>query len=274
MLLLLGLQFLLKLLHLLAKSGEDFWFGHGGARQENLMYAIIAKADKFMNGMSPLAQSSDYGLRHAPELDFGGAHLSILAPNGDALSITSGLNGSPAESVSEQQQLRLPLFVEEYKHEIRDDMNVCSMSLEEAHALEEMTRDQCNDPLWFGSMFVTPSGLLLNNYMAAFAKPGRQLDLEPSPANRLGPGKRPLTSMVPTIITEGKAPANIFGIFGASGGLEGLSAMAQATMLREMGHSVVLRSLKSTASGIIYSGNRTWRACSDDLHGDGESAGS
>lgn len=55
----------------------------------------------------------------------------------------------PAESVSEQQQLRLPLFVEEYKHEIRDNMNVCSMSLEEAHALEKMTRDQSNDPLWY-----------------------------------------------------------------------------------------------------------------------------
>ncbi|XP_049513382.1 glutathione hydrolase 1 proenzyme [Dermacentor silvarum] len=167
-------------------------------RQENLMYAIIAKADKFMNGMSPLAQSSDYGLRHAPELDFGGAHLSILAPNGDALSITSGLNGSHAD------------------HRLRPLVRVSAI-----YPAPYVCR--------FGSMFVTPSGLLLNNYMAAFAKPGRQLDLEPSPANRLGPGKRPLTSMVPTIITEGKAPANIFGIFGASGGLEGLSAMAQVT---------------------------------------------
>ena len=31
MLLLLGLQFLLQLLHLLVQSGEGFWVGHGGA---------------------------------------------------------------------------------------------------------------------------------------------------------------------------------------------------------------------------------------------------
>ncbi|XP_077496462.1 glutathione hydrolase 1 proenzyme-like [Amblyomma americanum] len=230
-------------------------------KQESIMYAIMADDSK-LNGTVPMAQAFDYGLRHAPEEDFGGAHLSILAPNGDALSVTSSLNSA------------------------------------------------------FGSMFVTPSGLLLNNYMDAFAKPGRRFDLDASPANLLGPRKRPMTSMAPTIITEGKAPSNIFGIFGAGGGLEGLSALAQlitclrayplwrcvrddirmqptfretvsglvyvdgknaaydpAALLRKIGHKVVLRTLKSTASGIISTSNLSWYATGDSVHSDGGSAG-
>lgn len=51
-----------------------------------------------------------------------------------------------AEGVSkQQQQIRLPLCVES---KTRYDMNVCSLSLEEAQALEEMTRGQSNVPLW------------------------------------------------------------------------------------------------------------------------------
>lgn len=51
-----------------------------------------------------------------------------------------------AEGVSkQQQQIRLPLCME---YKTRDDMKVCSLSLEEAQALEEMTRGQSNVPLW------------------------------------------------------------------------------------------------------------------------------
>lgn len=229
-------------------------------KQESILYAIMDEISKF-NGTTPMAHASDYGLRYAPEEDFGGAHLSIMAPNGDALSVTSGLNGA------------------------------------------------------FGSMFVTPSGLLLNNYMDAFAKPGRRFDRDASPANLLGPRKRPMTSMVPTIITEAKTPSNVFGIFGAGGGLEGLSALAQlitcmrafplwrcardnsrmqptfretvsglvyvdgsnaahmAALLQKLGHRVVLKTLRSTASGIISTGNFSLYAASDSVRSDGDSVG-
>lgn len=53
----------------------------------------------------------------------------------------------PAESVpTPQQQIRLPLCVADYQ--TQEDMSACALSLEEAHALEEMTRGQSSVPLW------------------------------------------------------------------------------------------------------------------------------
>ncbi|XP_075532258.1 uncharacterized protein LOC142564935 [Dermacentor variabilis] len=63
--------------------------------------------------------------------------------------------------------------------------------------------------------------------MDAFAKPGKQFNLDPSPANQLGPGKRPMTSMVPTIITKSATPSELVGAFGGSGGLPAISTVAQ-----------------------------------------------
>lgn len=87
----------------------------------------------------------------------------------------------------------------------------------------------------FGSGFATTSGLLLNNYMDAFAKPGKRFGLDPSPANLLGPRKRPITSMVPTMLTKHATPSKLVGAFGASGGLPGISAMAQVSHIRRKG---------------------------------------
>ncbi|KAK8767245.1 hypothetical protein V5799_005994 [Amblyomma americanum] len=134
---------------------------------------IIGYAVQKYDKKKPLSSAAEYGIKYAPEEDFGGAHVTMVGPSGDALSITSGLNGM------------------------------------------------------FGSGFMTASGLLLNNYMDAFAKPGKQFELDVSPANQIGPGKRPMTSMVPSVITTSAAPSDLVGAFGSSGGLPGISALAQ-----------------------------------------------
>ncbi|KAL1471708.1 hypothetical protein MTO96_023536 [Rhipicephalus appendiculatus] len=57
--------------------------------------------------------------------------------------------------------------------------------------------------------------------------PERPFGLDPSPANKLAPGKRPMTSMVPTVITAGATPSPLVGAFGGSGGLPAISAVVQ-----------------------------------------------
>ncbi|XP_075539659.1 scoloptoxin SSD14-like [Dermacentor variabilis] len=146
-------------------------------RQTSMVTDTIGFAAQNYDKTKPLASPQDYGIKYAPDEDFGGAQLTIVAPNGDALCVTSGLNGM------------------------------------------------------FGSGFESSSGLLLNNYMDAFAKPGKHFNLDPSPANQLGPGKRPMTSMVPTIITKFSTPSELVGAFGGSGGLPAISAVAQTLVL-------------------------------------------
>ncbi|XP_072142765.1 scoloptoxin SSD14-like [Dermacentor andersoni] len=142
-------------------------------RQTSMVTDVIGFAAQNYDKTKPLASPQKYGIKYAPQADFGGAQLTIVAPNGDALSVTSGLNGM------------------------------------------------------FGSGFESSSGLLLNNYMDAFAMPRKQFNLDPSPANQLGPSKRPMTSMVPTIITKFSTPSELVGAFGGSGGLPAISAVAQ-----------------------------------------------
>ncbi|XP_065298379.1 scoloptoxin SSD14-like [Dermacentor albipictus] len=142
-------------------------------RQTSIVTDVIGFAAQNYDKAKPLASPQNYGIKYAPDEDFGGAQLTIVGPTGDALSVTSGLNGM------------------------------------------------------FGSGFESSSGLLLNNYMDAFAKPRKQFNLDPSPANQLGPGKRPMTSMVPTIITKSATPSELVGAFGGSGGLPAISTVAQ-----------------------------------------------
>ncbi|KAL1428314.1 hypothetical protein MTO96_002702 [Rhipicephalus appendiculatus] len=53
---------------------------------------IIDKINKTYDSHRPLADAEDYGLKHVFAQDYGGAHVCIIAPSGDAFSITSSLN--------------------------------------------------------------------------------------------------------------------------------------------------------------------------------------
>ncbi|KAH6932055.1 hypothetical protein HPB50_002722 [Hyalomma asiaticum] len=184
-----------------------------------LILTAFVEALKFALAIRPELGDSGDVKAYAPEEDLGGAHLTIVAPSGDAVSITSGLNGM------------------------------------------------------FGSGFETSSGLLLNNYMDAFAKPGKQFNLDPSPANQLVPAKRPMTSMVPSIVTKSSLPSPLVGVFGGSGGLPAISAVAQASLLRKLGDVVTEKTIGSSATGIVVTKTGSLLAPNDTRHVDGSRSG-
>ncbi|XP_073265118.1 glutathione hydrolase 1 isoform X2 [Populus alba] len=71
---------------------------------------------------------------------------------------------------------------------------------------------------YFGAQILSPStGIVLNNEMDDFSMPGNNTGhvLPPAPPNLIRPGKRPLSSMTPTIVLKDE---QLKGVVGASGG--------------------------------------------------------
>nr|XP_012142275.1 PREDICTED: gamma-glutamyltranspeptidase 1-like isoform X1 [Megachile rotundata] len=118
--------------------------------------------------------------------DQGTAHVSVLAPNGDAVSATSTIN------------------------------------------------------FYFGSGVVSEStGILLNNAMNDFGIPSTvsYFGIPPSPNNYIAPGKRPLSSMVPSIFVDSND--NVKMVIGASGGTKITTTVSQiAAKIIWMGQTV------------------------------------
>ena len=86
---------------------------------------------------------------------------------------------------------------------------------------------------YFGSGVVSEStGILLNSQMDDFATPGRPnyYGLSPSESNYIQPGKKPLSSMSPTLVfqqSHTSSLGNILMALGASGGPKIISAVLQ-----------------------------------------------
>nr|CAH7726908.1 unnamed protein product [Callosobruchus chinensis] len=115
-----------------------------------------------------------YGANTTFEEDHGTAHICVLAPNGDAVAVTSTINGR------------------------------------------------------WGAYLGSPStGIILNNEMDDFSSPGFQnlYGLPPSPSNFIQPGRRPISSMSPTIILNRKG--DVMMIIGAAGGSKITTSVAQ-----------------------------------------------
>ncbi|KAH8256067.1 hypothetical protein KR026_006723, partial [Drosophila bipectinata] len=121
---------------------------------------------------------SDYSAKYAGVEDHGTAHISILAPNGDAVSVTSTINF-----------------------------------------------------LFGGIVRSRKTGIILNNQMDDFSSPGRSYNfgMPPSPTNFIKPGKRPMSSMCPSIILDAQGDVKL--IIGGSGSAKIPTSMAE-TLLR------------------------------------------
>lgn len=123
---------------------------------------------------------SYYGVQFYADEDHGTAHVSVISPNGDAVSVTSTINA------------------------------------------------------YFGSKVRSlKTGIILNNEMDDFSSPNitNIFNVPPSVPNYIEPGKRPMSSMCPSIILD--QDGNVKLAVGAAGGTHILTSVA-LTILRHL----------------------------------------
>ncbi|KAG5896978.1 hypothetical protein JTB14_018493 [Gonioctena quinquepunctata] len=137
-------------------------------------------AKEIRNKIVDSSTSSDprhYGATSFPKEDHGTAHISVLATNGDAVSVTSSVN------------------------------------------------------IYFGAGITSKrTGIVLNSIMNDFSFPHfmNYYGLAGSPNNKMEPGKRPLSSMAPSILTDNYGDVKM--VIGAAGGSKITTSVAQAIM--------------------------------------------
>jgi len=140
--------------------------------------AWAAERAQLVNDNLTSNEVSDYGGEFDTVEEHGTAHLSVVAPNGDAVSVTSTINQS------------------------------------------------------FGCGLMSAStGIIYNDQMDDFSFPEitNGFGLPPSRNNFPRPGKRPMSSMCPTILTDSMGAVKL--VIGASGGTKITTAVALVTLL-------------------------------------------
>uniref|UniRef100_A0A1A9X248 Gamma-glutamyltransferase n=1 Tax=Glossina brevipalpis TaxID=37001 RepID=A0A1A9X248_9MUSC len=142
---------------------------------ENLISVEFAqKIRELIHDNQTFSDMLYYGANFTNEEDHGTANMAVLAPNGDAITVTSTINN------------------------------------------------------YFGAKVrSTTTGIILNDEMDDFSTPGvvNSFGVPASPANYIHPGKRPLSSMCPSIIIDGQGNARL--LVGAAGGTKITTAVAQ-----------------------------------------------
>merc|ERR1712071_279199 len=144
--------------------------------------------------------------------------------------------GDPTFDPEIQQELDdliSPQFWQETKAKINDDQTSQNVSyyggyFQEDHGtshISVMTQDEsialtCTVNLYFGSKIKGKrTGVIFNDSMDDFSSPGviNDFGVKPSPANFIKPGKRPQSSMSPSIISELDTDLQVMTIGGAGG---------------------------------------------------------
>lgn len=97
----------------------------------------------------------------------------------------------------------------------------------------------------FGSKILSAStGIILNDEMDDFSTPGirNAYGLEATPMNYIAPGKRPMSSMCPTIIVNGDGIVEM--IIGAAGGSKITTSVASVNIHLDKVLSVFIKAMR------------------------------
>uniref|UniRef100_A0A7N8WXU3 Glutathione hydrolase n=1 Tax=Mastacembelus armatus TaxID=205130 RepID=A0A7N8WXU3_9TELE len=97
----------------------------------------------------------------------------------------------------------------------------------------------------FGSGIVTPSGILLNSQILDFTWPNKTQSSSPNPHNRLQPGKRPMSFLMPTAVRPAVGLCGTYVAVGSSNGQKALSSITQVLIN-------VLSSRKNMSDSLAY----------------------
>lgn len=156
-------------------ADPDFAEGVKELVQNLTSYEFAQEMRKKIDDEKTSNDISFYGGNFGAPEDHGTAHISVLAPNGDAISITGTIN----------------------------------------YVLGSLRRS-------------SKTGIILNDEMDDFSVPGRNnvYGIPPSAVNYVKPGKRPISSMAPSIVVNKNGDAEL--IVGAAGGSRISTSIAHA----------------------------------------------
>ena len=203
--------------------------------------AAVAQVMEFMSGFDkPLVRSGGLGVHRTVEAF---KHAFAMRMNlGDPEAEWPGKNvsGALADMLSPEFNARLramtrddaTLDISAYgaRWNQLDDSGTTHVSVVDAERNAVALTSTVNTA--FGSKVTSPStGVVLNNEMDDFSTPGAPngYGLAPSVANFPAPGKRPLSSMSPTIVVDPGAGATVAAA-GASGGPRIITATAHVLL--------------------------------------------